>query len=244
MLPPAPRFLLHKPPCPKPGPFPPYRGNVDPHRWLARVLWGGLGERGRYCDRERGQLGPPCQVGTWHQGAALGEADRHLRGLRGRLLLGGRRRGRRGLRLGRRRLLRARLGEEGVGQLLLQSQGVHGHGLKGEEGVRQEARSEVGAPTAWCAWQRNDGQTRGCPDPGLGQQRLSGKASPRAHRGRGCSSVGLPPARFSPRMPIGGTSFHICRLRILSSSAPLSWSFLAVGRHGAYTRGAQWGAST
>lgn len=152
MLPPAPRFLLHKPhpphPPPQPGPFPPYRGNVDPHRWLARVLWGGLGERGRYRDRERGQLGPPCQAGARHQGAALGEADRHLWGLRGRLLLGGRRRGRRGLRLGRRRLLRARLGEEGVGQLLLQRQGVHGHGLQGEEGVRQKARSEVGTPTA------------------------------------------------------------------------------------------------
>lgn len=111
-----------------------------------------------YRDRKRGQLGPPSQAGARHQGAALGEADRHLRGRRGRLLLGRRRRRGRGLRLRRRRrrLLRARLGEEGVGQLLLQRQGIHGHGLNGEEGVRWDTCSKEWAERAVSTWPPGD----------------------------------------------------------------------------------------
>lgn len=46
--------------------------------------------------------------------------------------------------------------------------------------------------------------------------------------------LGAPaPAGFLPTC-LGGTSFHICRQN-LSLLRPLSWSFPAVGRHGAYT---------
>lgn len=114
-----------------------YRGDVDPNWRLAWVVWGGLRERGRYCDRQRGQLGPPRQAGAWHQGATQGEANRHLWRWWGRLLLGCGRRRWWGLGLWWGWLLGARLGEEGVGQLLLQRQGVHGHGLWREEGIRQ-----------------------------------------------------------------------------------------------------------
>ena len=44
-------------------------------------------------------------------------------------------------------------------------------------------------------WQRSDGQTKGCPDPGLGQQRLSGQASPKAHGG-GLQLGGPAPSEF------------------------------------------------
>lgn len=50
----------------------------------------------------------------------------------------------RGLGLRRRRLLGACLGEEGVGQLLLQRQGIHGHSLGEEEGVSGEATRQEG----------------------------------------------------------------------------------------------------
>lgn len=60
------------------------------------------------------------------------------------------------------RLLGACLGEEGVGQLLLQRQSVHGHSLWREEGVRQRCAHHwelghehliPGVPTAWQAQQ-------------------------------------------------------------------------------------------
>lgn len=49
-----------------------------------------------------------------------------------------------GLRWGR--LLGACLGEEGVGQLLFQRQSIHGHGLWGEEGVRQRCAQHWTGP--------------------------------------------------------------------------------------------------
>ena len=49
-------------PPPKPGPFPPYRGNVDPQRWLARVLWGDWGREDGTVTASGGSWGPRVRL--------------------------------------------------------------------------------------------------------------------------------------------------------------------------------------